>query len=201
MKSKILPALFSCVVVFAFTGCTTTITRGEPTVVSTGIDQKDWNDAAATMMNSLRDNFINSDKLQSPPNKLALLAISRIVNNTDVRVDTDMLVKKIRVDLLKTGKVVTSTTIGGEDPIAEEEQRRARLLGIEPNRPNYTLSGKIIEQVLRAGHICLDPYLLPGFAYRVKRLEVCGEHSMACGLRVDIFANGRRNPEAFGFRV
>ena len=152
MKSKILPALFSCVVVFAFTGCTTTITRGEPTVVSTGIDQKDWNDAAATMINSLRDNFINSDKLQSPPNKLALLAISRIVNNTDVRVDTDMLVKKIRVDLLNTGKVVTSTTIGGEDPIAEEEQRRARLLGIEPNRPNYTLSGKIIEQVSRAGN-------------------------------------------------
>lgn len=110
-------------------------------------------DAADTVINSLRDNFINPGKLQPPADKPALLAISRIVNRTGSHIETDLLVKKIRVALNQTGKVVISTTIGisgAEDEIANEERRRNGLLGIEPSRPNYTLSGKIIEQTRQA---------------------------------------------------
>jgi len=121
-----------------------------------GINMQDWNDAADTMINSLRENFINAGKLQAPEGKPALLAISRIVNNTGTQIDTDLLVKKIQIALSRTDKVVTSTTIGVggvADVIAEEEKRRARLLGVEQSRPNYTLSGKIIEQTARAGNV------------------------------------------------
>lgn len=157
MKTKNLLMLFPCIALLAITGCATTVTREpEPKtkVVSTGIDQKDWNDAAATMIESLKENFINAGKLQTPADKPAMLVISRIVNNTSSSVETDLLIKKIRIELIRTGKVVTSTIIGigdAEDPIAQEEARRRRLLGKEPSRPDYTLSGKITEQVSRLG--------------------------------------------------
>ncbi len=99
---------------------------------------------------------MNTAQLQASPGKPSLLAISRIVNSTGIHLDTDNLVKKIREALLATGKVATLTTVGiggAEDPIAEEERRRARLAGIEPSRPDYTLSGKIIERRGRAGNI------------------------------------------------
>lgn len=157
MKMKSLPYFFSCLALLILTGCATTITRDpDKSVISRGIDQKEWNDAAVTMIESLKNDFINAGKLQSPPDKPALLAISRIVNNTGERIDLDLLVKKIQIALNRTDRIVTSTTIGiGEavDPIAQEEQRRARLLGLDPSRPNYTLSGKVIEQVSRSGNI------------------------------------------------
>lgn len=123
---------------------------------------QDWYKAASAMIESLRDKFINAGLLQTPPDKPALLVISRIVDKTRLttpveRIDTDLLVKKIRVDLLQAGKgrIVTSTTIGiggAEDPIAQEEQRRMALYGLDPSRPDYTLSGKIIEQQTRVGN-------------------------------------------------
>lgn len=139
------------------TGSTRVDSSGGRTLTTVGeINMQDWLIAADTMVNSLRDNFINAGKLQTPPNKPALLAISRIVNDTGRHIDSDLLVKKIRIALHQAsgGKIVTSTTVGiggPEDPIAEEEQRRARLEGLDPSRPNYTLSGKIIPQRARAG--------------------------------------------------
>ena len=135
---------------------------GSRTVVTgTGINMQDWNMAAESMINSLRDEFINT-RLAGSTEQPSLMAISRIVNNTGVHVDTDMLVKRIRMALLQSGKIVTSTTIGlggPEDPIADEERRRMRLAGIEPTRPEYTLSGKIIEQTARAGNIREASYI------------------------------------------
>lgn len=130
-------------------------TSGTRTLTTTrGINMQDWNTAADEMIQSLRSEFINSGRLQTPPDRPALLAISKIVNDTGIHINQDMLVKRIRVALLESGKVVTSTTIGlngAEDPIAEEERRRMRAEGVEPSRPDYTLSGKIIEQLTRAG--------------------------------------------------
>jgi PBP1b-binding outer membrane lipoprotein LpoB len=83
----------------------------------------------------------------------ALMAISRIQNNTGQQLDTDLLVKKIRVALNRTGKIVTSTTIGigaPEDPLAANGQTR---------RPDYTLSGKIIELRDSAGDIHQASYV------------------------------------------
>lgn len=122
-----------------------------------GINIQDFAQAADAMTASLIDNFINPGLLKSRvPGEPALLAISRIINNTSEQIDTDLLVKKIRVALLRTGKVQTSTTVAFgrvEDPLVKE-------LGGPPRRqPDYTLSGKIIEVRARAGKVRQTAYV------------------------------------------
>jgi len=122
------------------------------------INVQDWNMASESMINSLISKHINSGSLKgSGPDGRAILAISRIVNNTSVQIDTDILVKKIRVALLGTGKVVADITagLGGpEDPLAAEAKREQQFLGTQKvaGRPDYTLSGKIIENRTRQGN-------------------------------------------------
>ncbi len=123
------------------------------------INMQDWNIAADDMIKKLMDEFINADKLQSAdgPGKPSVLAISRIVNSTSAQFDNDMLIKRIRVALLQTGKVVVDITAGlggAEDPLAEEAKRNNAFTGGKKlRRPDYTLSGKIIEDRTRAGKI------------------------------------------------
>ena len=122
------------------------------------INVQDWNMASESMINSLISKHINSGNLKgSGPDGRAILAISRIVNNTSIQIDTDILVKKIRVALLGTGKVVADITagLGGpEDPLAAEAKREQQFLGTQKvaGRPDYTLSGKIIENRTRQGN-------------------------------------------------
>jgi hypothetical protein len=146
------------------TGCATETHYVEPTgsrlIANVGrINIQDFANAADTMVNSLIDNLINQGKLQSAvPSEPVLLAISRIQNNTGQQFDTDELVKKIRVALLRTGKVQTTTTMnlgGPEDPLAADQQKAKEFFdGKKHTRlPDYTLSGKIIEDRARAGDI------------------------------------------------
>lgn len=145
---------------------TTYVEPGSSRLVTT-VDQvniQDFAQAADTMVASLIDHLINPGQLRSGvPNEPALLAISRIQNNTGQQLDTDLLVKKMRVALLRTGKVWTSTTIafgGPEDPLAAEEQQLlARSSAGARRRPDYTLSGKIIEDRARAGNIRQAAYV------------------------------------------
>ena len=122
------------------------------------INVQDWNMASESMINSLISKHINSGSLKgSGPDGRAILAISRIVNNTSIQIDTDILVKKIRVALLGTGKVVADITagLGGpEDPLAAEAKREQQFLGTQKvaGRADYTLSGKIIENRTRQGN-------------------------------------------------
>lgn len=119
-----------------------------------GINIQDFEQAADAMINSLIRNFIDQGKLKSArPDQPALLAISRIQNNTSQQIDTDLLVKKIRVALNRTGKVLTMTTYaygGPEDPLAAEQNYINPAPG---RRPDYTLAGKIIEVTARAGSV------------------------------------------------
>ncbi len=134
-------------------GCTTgKVSRIEgtgdrATTTAGGIDIKDWLTASEAMINSL----LGSGRIQTPPNAPAVMAISRISNNTAQQIDTDLLVKNIRIALNKSGKVVTTTTVGlggtAEDPLAKElAQQRAGGAPAKLPDPNYTLSGKIIEE-------------------------------------------------------
>lgn len=141
-------------------GCGTPTTYVDPAgsrlVASTGrINVQDFQQAADAMVNSLIDQVINPGHLRSASSTdPALLAISRISNNTGQQIDTDLLVKKIRIALMRTGKVQTSTTInygGPEDPLAAELQQKS---GAPVSRnPDYTLSGKIIEDRTKAGSV------------------------------------------------
>ncbi|HEV2328892.1 MAG TPA: penicillin-binding protein activator LpoB [Verrucomicrobiae bacterium] len=150
MKIKVLIPLVS--IVAAVAGCSGPNahyiqTGGQESVVNVGqINIQDFMSAADAATGDLLASGV-LDRVQPPP---AVLAISRMVNNTSQQIDTDLLVKRIRVALLHSGKAVTTTTygVGGpEDPLA------ARMQGESSRAPDFTLSGKIIETYARAGNI------------------------------------------------
>ena len=103
------------------------------------------------------DNFINPGQCKSAvAGEPALLAISKIVNNTSSQLDTDLLVKKIRIALNRTGKIQTTTTMGlgaVEDPLAADQQKAQEFFEDKKHArlPDYTLSGKITELRAKAG--------------------------------------------------
>lgn len=144
----------SLVAVALLSGCGSSAkyveTGGRRSVVTVGqINIQDYNQAAEAMINSLLASGV-LDRVSNPP---AILAISRFVNNTSEQIDIDLLVKKIRVALNKSGKAVTRTTWGlgdtAEDPLAKElEAAAATTAG---RKADFTLSGKFIETTVRAG--------------------------------------------------
>lgn len=134
-------------------GCTTHTRYIEPggprTIVTSEINIQDFSYAAEDMVKSL----LISGSLDKTPQQPAVLAISKIINNTTQQIDTDMLTKKIRVALSQSGKVLTTTTIGiggiVEDPLAQGIQQENEFYADKnkPQRlPDYSLSGKIIEK-------------------------------------------------------
>ena len=154
MNKTLLPLLaLSAAALLGLAGCSTNAHYVDPAgsraVTEVGrINVQDFASAADTMVNSLIDSLISKDKLKSAaPGEPALMAISRIQNSTGQQFDTDQLVKKIRIQLLKTGKVQTSTAVNlgeAEDPLAAQGNARAA---------DYTLSGKIIEDRAQAGKL------------------------------------------------
>ena len=130
--------------------------QGPQTIVSLNqINIQDWNAAADKLVAKL----LASNVLERSPELPAVMAISRIRNNTSVQVDTDNLTKKIRVALLDTGKVVTTTTLGPdgkvEDAMAAEVGSMQAFMAGEKQKtvlPYYTLSGKLLEDSVRVGN-------------------------------------------------
>lgn len=147
---------------FLLSGCGTTAHYVEPgssrLITTVGkIDIQDFAKAADAMTESLIEHYIDAGKLQSGvPSEPALMAINRIQNNTGQQIDTDLLVKKIRVLLNQNGKIQTSTAVGihgPEDAMAADAKKMTEFLQDQKQSrmPDYTLSGKIIEVRARAG--------------------------------------------------
>lgn len=157
--SLLLPIVVSSAALF-LAGCASNATyvdQGSNKMITTvgKINIQDFERAADEMVKSITDNLISPGKLKSgAPPEPALLAISRIVNSTGQQLETDLLVKKIRVALNRTGLIQTSTAIGldgPEDPLVKSQQH-ARL-------PDYSLSGKIIELKDNAGNVRQSSYV------------------------------------------
>lgn len=144
------------------TGCETTSTNaryidsaGPETIVSLNqINIQDWMNAADQMVMSLLDSGVLERSQQQP----AILGISRIINDTQQRVDVDALTKKIRIALNRTGKVQTTTTMGlggkAEDPLAQSAAQYQAFMNDEKATvlmPTYSLSGKLLEDRVSAG--------------------------------------------------
>lgn len=137
-----------------FTGCASKAvyvdSQGPDTIVSLDqIDIQDWNRAADEMVRDL----ISSGRLEMAPDSPAIMAVSRIINDTTYHVDTDLLIKKIRIALNQSGKVFTTSTIAYgniEDPLAKELAAADASIP-KQKTPYYTLSGKIIESYATAG--------------------------------------------------
>jgi uncharacterized protein (TIGR02722 family) len=156
MKIKILLPLVATATVIA--GCGTpghyVETGGRESVVSVNtINSQDFITAANAATADLLASGV-LDRVKNPP---AILAMSRIVNDTGQQVDMDLLTKKIRVALLQSGKAVTTTTFGlggqAEDPLAQSIQQQQIAANNEKPTPlpDFTLSGKIIENHVSAG--------------------------------------------------
>ncbi len=148
-------------------GCATTDARyidskGTETVVTLNeINIQDWTRAAEEMVQSL----LTSGVLERAAEQPAVLGISVITNDTTQQVDTDRLTKKIRVALNKSGKVMTTTTVGlggrQEDPLAASTGDYQRYLGETEKKekmPHFTLSGKILEDRVRRRDIRQTTY-------------------------------------------
>ncbi len=132
--------------------------KNDTSAVGVGLDMRDFEAAADASVQSM----LASPAMTKPSGGRYVMALSRMTNDTMQRIDTDLLVKKIRVDLLNSGKVVMTTAVGAtvEDPLAmqtrelrgsqEFNQAQVAKTG-QMVAPDLSLSGKIIQQNTRLG--------------------------------------------------
>jgi len=164
MTNKILIPLVAASAVF-LTGCGTNAhyvsTGGTQNLVNVGqINIQDYIQAANSATSELLASGV-LDRVKTPP---AILAMSRIVNNTGQQIDTDLLTKKIRVALLQSGKAVTTTTFGlggqAEDPLAKGMQQEQQFMNDQKatRTADFSLSGKIIQTTARSGDTTQSTY-------------------------------------------
>lgn len=71
--------------------------------------------------------MLASGAVNNPNGGRSIMVVSRITNDTMQRIDTDQLTKKIRVSLLRSGKVVTTTAVG-LNGVEDEMTMKAREL-------------------------------------------------------------------------
>ena len=119
-----------------------------------GLDYRDFNEAAAEAVQSM----LQSGALDKKTGDRYVLAISRVTNDTMQHIDTDQLVKKIRVELLRSGKVVVTTAVGANGPedrmskqareLREDEEFNQRTVQEKGQMiaPDMSLSGKILQR-------------------------------------------------------
>ena len=135
---------------------------GDDSIVNVGqINTQDWIHAADQLTQSL----LLSGGIQSVAGKPKILMIGRIKNNTSTHIDTDSLMKKIRVALNKSGRALTTTAVGLDGPedasskavreLRSDDEFNQETIPDKGNlvSPDYSLSGKIIQNNARAGRI------------------------------------------------
>lgn len=158
--------LFAVTALVGLTACVQTTTqttmidpRADRSAIGAGLDMRDFETAASDTVQSM----LSSPALTKPGGGRYVLAVSRVTNDTMQRIDTDLLIKKVRVDLLNSGKVVVTTAVGlagPEDPMAiktrqlrgsgEFNQSHVARKG-QMIAPDLSLSGKIIQHDNRLG--------------------------------------------------
>lgn len=142
MKTK--TALFLVAALpLAMAGCATNEhyvqTGDSEQIISSQINIQDYANAANAAVNDLLASGA-LDRVSNPP---AVVAVSRIVNNTGQQIDTDLLTERITKALQDSGKALTTST----DTSALGYQQENAFLNDQKNTrlPDFTLSGKIIE--------------------------------------------------------
>ena len=116
------------------------------------LEYRDWTKTAENMTESM----LKSGALKTV--KKPVIAIGNIVNDTQQRFDTDILTKKIRTTLMKSGTVQVATNFSGEDTTTEK--MRSMRANAEYDQetiaktgtlvaPNMSLSGKMLQRNLK----------------------------------------------------
>jgi uncharacterized protein (TIGR02722 family) len=157
MKTKIILPLITAIGVTFITGCATDAhyvqTGDKEQIINPGqINIQDYANAANDAVNQLLASGA-IDKVSNPP---AVLFVSRIINNTGQQIDPDLITTKISIALNQSGKAVTTST----DPAAKGLKQENEFLNDQQTTrlPDFTLSGKIIETVDRAGNTSRHTY-------------------------------------------
>ena len=125
-----------------------------------GLDYRDFDYSARQAVES----FLGSPLSRKPGGTAPwVMAIGRVTNDTTLDIDTDQLVKKIRIALLNRGRVITTTAVGAGGP---EDRMSAEVRELEDSdlfnqetvagrgtmvAPELSLSGKIIQRANRIG--------------------------------------------------
>ena len=144
------------------------------------INTQDWIRVADELTQSL----LLSGAIQSVAGKPKVLMIGRIKNNTTQHIDTDSLMKKIRVALNKGGRALTTTAVGLDGP-EDESSKAVRELRADdefnqttiPGKgnlvsPDYSLSGKIIQNNARARRGLLPTIRQSEFAFQLSLTDL-----------------------------
>ena len=152
--------------VFFLTACGTSPVRIDATgneglVTVDEVDFKDWQIAAEKGINSL----LESGVLNRSDGRKTILMISTVKNATTQHINTRILTDKIRQALLRSGKVLTTTAVGGNGPddaaskqvrrLEEDDmfnqatvQKRGTAIA-----PDMSLSGEIMQQSSSQGRM------------------------------------------------
>lgn len=169
-----LASLAAAAALLAFTGCATPETRtidakGPQAINTSAINSQDWASAADQLVNSL----LSSNALANLPRTPAVLAVDRVLNNTQLMVDTDLLIKKIRVALTQTGKIAVTNTLGlGERAVVASEA--AELEEMQSGKkqktlvPDFTLYAKLIQQTDKNSKVTQNTYAFQMSLVQVK---------------------------------
>lgn len=122
-----------------------------------GLDYRDFNQAATEATQSM----LRSPAITKQGGGRYILAISDIKNDTMQHIDTDQLVKKIRIELLNSGKVYVTTAIGGAEDKMNTKARELRdndefkksstIKKGMLQAPDLSLSGKILQRNINMG--------------------------------------------------
>ena len=116
------------------------------------LEYRDWTNTAEKMTESM----IKSGALKSESKPV--IAIADIVNDTTQRFDTDILTKKIRTTLLKSGTAQIATNFSGEDSTSNAVRAQRGNTEYDQNTivksgtlvaPNMSLSGKMLQRNLK----------------------------------------------------
>ncbi len=147
---------------FVFTGCATKPhyvgvkdSKDMPTTLS--IDRRDFEKAA----NEAIKDLLQSGALDKKGGGRYVVAMGRMINDTTQRIDTDMLIKKIRIAMLKSGKAVVTTAVKAGGP-EDEMTKEVRTLRADDEfkqstiakkgtiyAPDMSLAGKIMQRTVK----------------------------------------------------
>ena len=154
---------------------------GRDSIVNVGqINTQDWIRAADELTQSL----LLSGTINSVAGKPKVMMIGRIKNNTNQHIDTDSLMKKIRVALNKGGRALTTTAVGLDGP-EDESSKAVRELRADdefnqatiPGKghlvsPDYSVTGKIIQNNARAKRGLLPTIKQSEFAFQLSMTDL-----------------------------
>jgi uncharacterized protein (TIGR02722 family) len=132
--------------------------RNDRSPVGMALDNRDFEQAAQALVRSM----LESDRLQPRPDgQPRVMAISRITNDTTLRINTNELLQSIRRELSNSGRIVTTTAVGlngPSDPLAMQSRQlrqsaefnQATVAGRgQMVAPDLSLSGQIIQRTAR----------------------------------------------------